>query len=168
MLGMEAGGMESEAGSRASGEFSTRGGMLSREMDPGKKGLRRGDTRGLKFLRRTRVLESSKLKEPVNVVPPPRRVVVPPRATYKPPPGYPRNAQKNEEEGFVRVEMFISPSGAVAEFNILQAEPPGIFEKAVEEVVPLWRFSPALDNFNKPIKCRVEYKFGFKLEDARR
>jgi protein TonB len=85
-------------------------------------------------------------------------------ATRQPGPKYPDKAIRNEAEGFVRVRVLIGENGAVKSHEILEAEPAGVFEESLESVVPLWQFTPALDEAGRPMEFWKEYKYVFKLE----
>ena len=66
----------------------------------------------------------------------------PPRAILRVPPPYPFKARQREIEGAVQVKMMIATDGSVERLQILAAEPPGLFEDAVRQTVPQWRFEP--------------------------
>ncbi len=85
---------------------------------------------------------------------------------YSPKPRYPQKARKDSIEGFVIVSVLVSRTGSVQEFQIIAAEPEGIFEAAVKEILPQWKFSPARDDDGRPIETREEFTLVFELEDA--
>ncbi len=121
---------------------------------------------GPRAARRTRVLEVAVLKRPEDAAPPSRRVAIPPQLTYQPKPKYPPQAEKREIQGLVRVRVLVSTTGAVARHEILEAEPLGAFEKSIADVLPLWRYTPALDETGKPVEFWTEYTYRFKLVEA--
>ena len=123
-----------------------------------------GGIRGPRAIRRTRVLEISGLKGPDDKPAPPRRVVKPAEPTHMPMPKYPPQAEKREIQGFVRVKVLISPEGTVARHELLEAEPSGVFEKSITDVLPLWRYAPAVVEAGKPIEFWSQHTFQFKLE----
>lgn len=85
---------------------------------------------------------------------------------YSPKPRYPQQARKNAIEGFVIVRVLVSRTGAVEEYEIVAAEPKGIFDECVKQTLPLWKFTPARDQDGRPIEAREEFTLVFKLEDA--
>jgi TonB family protein len=83
---------------------------------------------------------------------------------YLPEPDYPKLAEKEQVEGFVKVRLLISVTGAVERFEIVAASPPGYFEESIKKVLPRWRFNPALDEQGRPVEFWEEYTYQFKLE----
>jgi TonB family protein len=61
-------------------------------------------------------------------------------------PVYPRDAQRNNVQGWVDVEFTIAPDGTTQDLIVRAAEPADIFEKAALESVQRWRFEPILRN----------------------
>jgi len=55
---------------------------------------------------------------------------------------YPYRARRLQIEGIVRVRFRVLDDGSVTDIEILSAEPKDIFENAVMEAVPRWRFEP--------------------------
>jgi TonB family protein len=82
-------------------------------------------------------------------------------------PSYPPVALQKQIVGFVRLRMLIDRSGKVEEAEILASQPTGIFDEAIKKVMGSWTFEPAKDATGKPIESWVEYKYVFKIEDAR-
>jgi TonB family protein len=125
-----------------------------------------GDERG--YRRRTSVLEEAHRKGPVKLAPPPRRVTIKPVERSCPRPQYPAAAKKGDgKEGSVSVRVLISDTGEVSRWEVLSADPPGVFEKSVQDSIQVWKFSPALDQFGKPIESWRPYNFTFKFQDSR-
>ncbi len=56
------------------------------------------------------------------------------------PPEYPRAAERRNIEGKVTVQFNILADGLVAEVSVVQADKPGIFDKAAMEAVKKWKF----------------------------
>jgi TonB family protein len=92
--------------------------------------------------------------------------ITPGDAAYLPAPKYPREAQKDQVEGWVKVRLLISVTGTVENFEIVAAQPTGYFEEAIKDVLPRWRYSPAVDEGGRPIEFWDEVTYQFKLEDA--
>ncbi len=66
----------------------------------------------------------------------------PPRAILRDPPIYPFRARQREIEGAVQVKLLVQEDGTVGRVILLAAEPPGLFEEAVQKAVPRWKFEP--------------------------
>ncbi len=66
----------------------------------------------------------------------------PPRVVARIPPVYPYRARQREIEGHVRIRFLVSAEGQASQVQILEAEPPGLFEESVLQIIPSWRFSP--------------------------
>ena len=122
---------------------------------------------GRTYRRGTKVLEEAHKKGPVKLAPPPRRVAVRSVERSCPRPQYPAAAKKAEKEGSVSVRVLVSETGQVSRWEVLAADPPGVFEKCVQDSIQVWEFSPALDQFGKPIESWRPYSFTFKFQDSR-
>lgn len=69
----------------------------------------------------------------VDVVPKPARTVQP---------TYPKRARERGDTGYVRMSIFVEPSGRVGTVRVLEAKPTGVFEEAATDAVQGWEFSP--------------------------
>ena len=58
----------------------------------------------------------------------------------KVPPQYPRRATQRGIEGWVLVEFTITPSGAVVNPVVVDAEPPGIFNRSALRTIVKWKY----------------------------
>jgi len=58
------------------------------------------------------------------------------------PPIYPRRAKMLKKEGYVKLKLFISPSGLVKRAEVLDAKPKNLFEKSALQSVYGWKFKP--------------------------
>jgi protein TonB len=65
-----------------------------------------------------------------------------PQAKVQIPPAYPYRAREQGIEGYVAVKILVRSDGSVGQVNVLKAKPKGLFEDAVRETVPKWRFEP--------------------------
>lgn len=65
-----------------------------------------------------------------------------PSALVRTPPVYPFRARQREIEGSVQVKLLVRSDGSVGEFVILSGSPAGVFEAAVSQAVPQWKFDP--------------------------
>lgn len=78
-------------------------------------------------------------------------------------PSYPYMARRRGVEGVVRVRFLVDRNGRVQNLEILQADPPGVFEDAVREAIPQWRFRPGRHQ-GKAVETRVELPIRFELD----
>ena len=69
-------------------------------------------------------------------------------------------------EGKVTIEFTISPSGAVINPMIINADPPEIFNAAALEAIQKWKFKPKIVD-GKPTEQRAIQTIKFKLLDKR-
>ena len=61
-------------------------------------------------------------------------------------PAFPRDALRNGiESGTVRARMTINASGEVTNVAILQAQPPRVFDRAVQLALERWKFNPGTE-----------------------
>ncbi|WP_448382138.1 energy transducer TonB [Desulfosoma sp.] len=79
------------------------------------------------------------------------------------PPPYPMDARRRGIEGWVRVLLFVDEAGRVDDVEILEAEPPGVFEESVRRCVVGWRFSPGTVE-GVPVRAKVETTIRFELQ----
>ena len=77
-------------------------------------------------------------------------------------PIYPRKARRLHKEGVVRVSFIVDEKGRTSEFKILEARPPGYFEKSALNAVKKWRFNPGTVD-GQPVKVRVDLPLQFQL-----
>lgn len=66
----------------------------------------------------------------------------PPEPVVKVPPVYPYKAREQGTEGVVQVKLLVRPDGSVGQVIVLAARPEGVFEDAVRQAVPRWKFEP--------------------------
>lgn len=59
---------------------------------------------------------------------------------------YPERAKQRNIEGRVVISALVGTDGRVRQMQILEANPPGVFEQAVQNAVPNWTFRPARYN----------------------
>lgn len=65
-----------------------------------------------------------------------------PVPTYKMAPQYPYRAKRLNISGHVKVRFLVDREGNVKNIEIVEAEPPGIFEKSVMKALASWKYSP--------------------------
>jgi TonB family protein len=80
---------------------------------------------------------------------------------------YPPAAKQKGISGVVQFRALVGVDGTIEEFEILEANPPGFFEKAIEEqVIPRLKFRPAQDAEGRPLPSWEVINYRFKLTDA--
>jgi protein TonB len=68
----------------------------------------------------------------------------PPQAVVRTQPVYPYRARQRGISGEVRVKLLVTADGRVEQVQILEADPPGLFDDAVLQAVPRWKFQPGV------------------------
>lgn len=86
----------------------------------------------------------------------------PPVKRNAPTPPYPERAKQREIQGEVRVSLLVGANGNVQRLKILEANPPGVFDEAVQETVGKWTFRPARYN-GEPVETWVTIRIPFQL-----
>lgn len=79
------------------------------------------------------------------------------------PPLYPPRAKRMGIEGKVTVEFTITTDGSVEDAKIVQADPPGVFDRSVLRAIRRWKFLPRQVN-GRAIERRARKQIVFKLE----
>lgn len=78
-------------------------------------------------------------------------------------PQYPRKAAMRGIEGYVRVKFDVDETGAVENLQILEANPPRIFNQATKRAVLKWKYQPKVVD-GKPVTRRgLLVELPFKL-----
>ncbi len=75
-------------------------------------------------------------------------------AVSTPRPTYPVRAQRLGLSGKVVVEFTVDESGAVRDPRIVEADPPGVFDRAVLRGVRRWSFKPRQED-GRPVAVRI-------------
>ncbi|SIQ00555.1 energy transducer TonB [Marinobacterium stanieri] len=80
-------------------------------------------------------------------------------------PQYPRRALTRRIQGYVVAEFTVDTQGRVIpdSFKIVEADPPGMFDRAVERALMRWRFNPLTEN-GAAVPFRTRQRLEFKLE----
>ena len=80
--------------------------------------------------------------------------------TLRVPPNYPRQAQRAGLEGYVTMAVEIRADGSVASVEILDSEPPRMFDDAAVNAMRRWKFQPkTVDGENQPQRARQTIEF---------
>ena len=89
---------------------------------------------------------------------PPQVVIVPP--------DYPGQAiVRSIERGYVIVEFTVTKSGTTRDIRIVEAVPPGIFDKASLAAAASWKYEPRVIDAQPVDVPGVQRKITFELED---
>lgn len=75
---------------------------------------------------------------------------------------YPERAKQRSLEGRVVISALVGTDGRVKEMQILEANPPGVFDQTVRSAVPNWTFRPARYN-GEPVETWVTIPIPFSL-----
>ncbi|MGF1512025.1 MAG: energy transducer TonB [Myxococcota bacterium] len=80
----------------------------------------------------------------------------------RPAPRYPNDARRRGVEGFVVLRMRVNVRGQVDDAVVVEAEPPGIFDRSAKSAALAYRFSPARSG-GRSVASTVEQKMNFRL-----
>jgi len=86
-----------------------------------------------------------------------------PRPIRQSAPQYPARARARDLEGHVLLSVLIGEDGSVQDVQVLDADPPHVFEDAAREAVRAWRFQPARYQ-GRAVAIRVQQTIRFTLE----
>lgn len=75
---------------------------------------------------------------------------------------YPAEAKSKNLQGYVLLSVLVDEQGAVAQAQVLESSPPGVFEQSALEGIRRWRFNPARSQ-GKPVRAFVQQKIVFQL-----
>lgn len=84
-------------------------------------------------------------------------------------PQYPRRAAERGIEGYVIVELTVTPLGTVENVRVVEADPPGYFEREAIRAAEKFKYKPKVVNGEAIPVDGVQYLFTFELAgDGRR
>jgi protein TonB len=83
-----------------------------------------------------------------------REVDVLPRALREIRPEYPAEADRRRVSGNVRLQLKLEADGRVSDVEVVEANPPGLFEESALAAFRQARFSPAQRN-GRPVRARI-------------
>jgi protein TonB len=78
------------------------------------------------------------------------------------PPAYPQRAKQAKLEGSVTMAVTIRPDGTVADVEVLESDPPRLFDQAAIQAMQRWKFRPKIVN-GKPEAQRARQTIEFTL-----
>lgn len=90
-------------------------------------------------------------------------VDVAPKPVERVAPEYPSRARSKSVEGYVNLSVLVDEAGVVRNVQVLEAEPPGVFDEAARTAVQGWRFEPGIYQ-GRPVPVRVQQMMRFALE----
>ncbi|MBF6649733.1 energy transducer TonB [Methylobacter sp. BlB1] len=85
---------------------------------------------------------------------------------HRVPPRYPSRAEARGIEGWVRLEITVSPTGTVRDARVVDASPKGVFDRAALEAIRQWRFKPAFRE-GRAVEQQAEQTVRFRLKRQR-
>jgi protein TonB len=74
-------------------------------------------------------------------------------------PEYPRGAERRNLEGHVVVRYNVTPDGEVADAEVVEATPSGVFERSVLRALEGWRYAATGE-----VTSGVEQRFDFSFD----
>ena len=80
-------------------------------------------------------------------------------------PIYPRRALERELEGWVLLEFTVTRLGTVADIVVLDADPPGIFNKAAVSAAAKFKYKPKVVDGDSIDTAGVLHRISFRLND---
>jgi len=79
-------------------------------------------------------------------------------------PQYPSRALSRGIEGWVLLEFTISAAGTVTDVVIVDADPPGIFNRAAKRAVSRWKYKPMILDGNAVPRPGIQVVLSFELD----
>jgi len=80
-------------------------------------------------------------------------------------PMYPRSAAERRIEGWVLLEFTISKKGTVKNPRVIEAKPPGVFDRAALQAIRKWKYKPKIQNGVPMETVGVQVQLTFKLDE---
>ena len=80
-------------------------------------------------------------------------------------PIYPSRAQSRGTEGWVLLSFTVTETGSVVDPQVLDADPPGVFDRAAMKAVERFKYKPRVINGQPQVVHGVEHLITFKLDD---
>ena len=76
---------------------------------------------------------------------------------------YPIGARRKGIEGWVKVGFVVDEQGQIGALQIIESEPPGVFDRSVIQCLSKWRYRPGTLE-GVPVTVRVTKIIRFELE----
>ncbi|HVF35184.1 MAG TPA: energy transducer TonB, partial [Candidatus Saccharimonadia bacterium] len=77
-------------------------------------------------------------------------------------PGYPPDAVRKRQEGWVELEFTVGADGRVSNVSVARAQPTRVFDREAIRAMQQWTFRPAIDG-GQPVQSRRRQRMEFKL-----
>ncbi|MEL6761508.1 MAG: energy transducer TonB [Myxococcota bacterium] len=87
----------------------------------------------------------------------------PPQVLERRPPRYPSDARRRKIEGYVAVRFRVDEEGHVVDLEVIDSDPPGVFDAEALNTARRFRFAPALRN-GEPVATTLQQRMIFKLQ----
>ena len=81
------------------------------------------------------------------------------------PPQYPPGARQQRIEGWVDIVFAVNERGLVSDTQVVEAEPPGVFDQAALDAALRWRFRP-VEQDGEPVTVFRQIRINFSLEQS--
>ncbi|MFN3545136.1 MAG: energy transducer TonB [Thiobacillus sp.] len=95
-----------------------------------------------------------------------RELDVQPRARGRIEPAYPEAADRQQLSGRVRLQVKLEADGRVSDVEVVQADPPGVFEASAVEAFRAARFLPA-QRGGRPVRALLQIEVEYDWEGRR-
>jgi len=82
----------------------------------------------------------------------------------KVPPQYPRRASQRGIEGWVLLEFTVTETGAVLNPIVIDANPPGIFNRSAIRMINKWKYKPLIKKSKAVQRKGVQHLIAYQLE----
>ena len=83
------------------------------------------------------------------------------KRTRSTPPDYPESALAQKIAGSVLVQFTVDVNGETRDIRVLEANPPGVFDRAATNAIRRWRYSPMIVNgtaVQVPVKTLLRFE----------
>lgn len=83
------------------------------------------------------------------------------KRTRSPPPDYPESALSQRISGSVLLQFTVDVTGETRDVRVLEANPPGVFDRAATNAIRRWRYAPMLVNgtaVQVPVKTLLRFE----------
>ena len=77
-------------------------------------------------------------------------------------PIYPKRAKMMKQEGYVKLEFTITTFGTVKEVEVVESDPPNLFDTCATRALLKWKFKPKKEE-NKTVEQRAMIQIDFRL-----
>ena len=83
------------------------------------------------------------------------------KRTRSPAPEYPETALSQKIAGSVLVQFTVDVNGETRDIRVLEAHPPGVFDRAATNAIRRWRYAPMIVNgtaVQVPVKTLLRFE----------